>query len=172
MKRISNLLISASLACGVFALPMASLAGGDIYTWTDENGTKHFGERPPVGQRDFKMLKKGRITDEFDEDASKEKAATPTLSVQRKPAAEEKRSPVVRSQPAPDAEETALDERQTSLEEQVRKLNCEKARKRLKTLSERARFTTQNEKGETVVMSDEEVEEQRSQARKIASESC
>ena len=35
-------------------------AAGDVYTWTDDNGQRHFGDRPPAGARTEKTDVKAR----------------------------------------------------------------------------------------------------------------
>lgn len=56
-----KVVIRVLLAMGTF-LPL-SLAAQDIYQWTDEKGTIHFGQSPPQGAKDLQAKDRGKAND-------------------------------------------------------------------------------------------------------------
>lgn len=50
----------------VICLPLTAMAAGTVYTWTDENGTVHYADRPPADveakEIEFKGKKKTPVT--------------------------------------------------------------------------------------------------------------
>lgn len=177
MKHLTGKLAHALLISSAMTISTVTWSG-NIYTWTDENGTQHFGERPPNGVRDFTLLQKGRIGRDEPQDAE---ATSPSETTRPTGAAAKTTDSRTTNRPAPapqsqaqpgTSDKTDLDTRQASIEKQLKEVNCERARNRIKTLSESARFTTTNDQGETVTMTAEEVEAQRKQAQQVAADNC
>lgn len=167
MNRTPNLLICATIVCSSLILSPVSFSG-DIYTWTDENGTQHFGARPPNGVRDFTLLKKGRYEEQEAETGTSAPAAAAPAT--RSPERAEKE--VTEKPAASESGSASLQDEEAALNEQVRALNCKKARTVLKTLNENARVRVLNEKGEYEMLSPEQTDARRKDAEKIQAENC
>lgn len=167
MKCTPRMLLCTAISCVSMLLAPVAISG-DIYTWTDENGVKHFGARPPIGERNAKLLKKGRYVGEEEQAESQPAQSSP--AVKPKPSATDRKP--MKTEPAPVDESASLEARESSLEAQVKRLNCEKARSRLDTLNQGGRFRSTNEQGESIVLTEEEVQRQIEQAKQIAADSC
>lgn len=123
-----------------------------VYTWTDEQGVTHFGDRQPPGTR-AKTLNVRSGTSSGNGRSSPQKRLS-ELQEQQQKNAEQKQETVV---------ETA--------NRKQRVANCENARSNLKVIESNARIRIEDN-GQMRYLSPEEIAEQRSKLEKIAAENC
>ncbi len=76
MKTITVAFVLA-LALTVFGV---AVPNAEVYTWTDENGVKHFSDRPPA---DAKGAKPAFSTYEYDEAADKKRTETDSQELEK-----------------------------------------------------------------------------------------
>ncbi len=117
--------------------------GGKVYTWTDSKGVVHYGEHPPKDVQ--AKLVKTRT-------GYSEPTPTPSTTAQATP-----------QQGVTTAADTA------SLKDAER---CNKAQENLNILNSGAPVRTSNEKGERVIMSEEEKDKQRNIFQLIVNQAC
>ncbi len=116
--------------------------GGKVYTWTDSKGAIHYGEHPPKDVQ-AKLIK----TRTGHSDPTPIAPATPTTQP---------------STPITTAENTSLKDAD----------RCAKAKENLDILNSGAPIKTRNEKGDTVLMSDEEKDKQKNIFQLMINQAC
>lgn len=131
MKRLTISLPALLLALGLCGSPGALAAG--MYKWVDEQGNVHFSQNPPA-------------SGSYQEMTPPPTPATPAEDTNKQL---ERYREILK--PDPKAREEAAAAKQ---QEQLRRQNCETARKNLETYTAFRRFI--DAKGELVVLTDEE----------------
>jgi hypothetical protein len=137
-------------------LAAGSTAMGQIYKWTDEEGNVHFGDKP-AGEDSEKVAIQSRRTN-----AERVQADVQARADAAAKAAEEEAT----AAPAgPTAEEL-----QARLDERAKK--CETYRERLRNFVQSRRIYREDENGERVYMSEEEMQAAREQVENQVQEYC
>jgi hypothetical protein len=151
-----------TLACGCL-LVMPAL--GDLYKWTDAEGTVHYSDQPPPPNVKQPITVKPRSP------------ATPTAA----PAAEGTPAAAPKTYVEQDAEfnrrrveaaEREAAEKKAAMEAAEKMKNCEAAKTRLAGLQSGARVSRYNEKGEIVYVSDAEIAQETVRAKQAADSWC
>ncbi len=159
---ISNCTLHGSVVGLMFALCLLlacnSALAGDVYRWTDANGTVHFGEHPPQG------VKASRLS------TSTGKRSTRGAS----PKAEEEAEAASSGAPTAEAEQPEAQPTVAAKPPKPKKNKeiCERARYNYTTLSERARIRQKDENGEESYMTEEQKKEQKKAAKKAIDDYC
>ncbi len=129
----------------------------DIYKWTDENGTVHYGDRPTG-------------------DASEQRLAmtyqrSTAGSVERQVKAHNDRMAARdEAQAAAGAEAQEADEARAEAE--AKQQRCEKYRSQLETMLQARRLYREDENGERQYLDDEQRQEARTKAEELIAENC
>ncbi|QEI11334.1 DUF4124 domain-containing protein [Cellvibrio japonicus] len=132
------------LACCIASLLSTAVLAAKVYTWKDENGVTHYGERPPK-EANAKMVR--ARTGHSDSVAGE--AAPSTGS-----------EPVTAEQPP-------------SMQQQLKDPErCEIARKNLETLNSNARIKMPDADGNTRFLTEDERQEKFDEMEKAIEESC
>ena len=149
---------SIALSCAVVALTLASGAmANEIYKWTDENGTVHYGDRPSGAATEQRLAMSYRRTDSGSVDKRVQ------ARVEAKTAREEARADA-------DAAEKEAEENAAIAAERERK--CERSRTRLETYLQSRRLYRTDDNGERVYLDDEQRSEARRKAEEQVAEFC
>ena len=137
------------LAC---ALAASTAAFGQLYKWVDKDGKVTYSDQPPPAQQSKQLnLSTGqpsapvRSAVEMDKEIEKGRAE-----------AREK------------AKVAAEKERKAEVDEQ----NCKAARAYLKTVESGVRVSTVDDKGDQVILDDEQIAAERAKAQKAVAEAC
>lgn len=150
MKRLRSSAILAALAVLVAAAP--AVQGGDIYTWTDEEGVVHYGDRPSGAGTE-------RVIHLASESTSPAPAPAPAAAA---PAAD----------PAAAPETKELTEAEKRAREQERAKQCEMYKERLQTYLTSRRLYRQGENGERIYLNEEETLAARAKVQEKIVEFC
>jgi hypothetical protein len=153
MNRHRSTAVLAALAALVVAAPAA--LGGDVYTWTDENGVVHYGDRP-TGVPSERVIH-----------VATERSPAPRTPA---PAPRSQAAPATAAAATPATEELSEEERRAQEKERAEK--CEAAKQRLQTYLTARRLYRQDENGERVYLSDEEILAARAKAQEQIVELC
>ncbi len=137
------------LAC---ALAASTAAFGQLYKWVDKDGKVTYSDQPPPAQQSKQLnLSTGQpsapVRSAVDKDKEIEKGRTE---------AREK------------AKVAAEKERKAEVDEQ----NCKSARAYLKTVESGVRVSTVDDKGDQVILDDEQIAAERVKAQKAVAEAC
>ncbi len=137
------------LAC---ALAASTAAFGQLYKWVDKDGKVTYSDQPPPAQQSKQLnLSTGqpsapaRSAVEMDKEIEKGRAE-----------AREK------------AKVAAEKERKAEVDEQ----NCKSARAYLKTVESGVRVSTVDDKGDQVILDDDQIAAERAKAQKAVAEAC
>ncbi len=140
--KFSRVLMISGILLASISLTCAA-KGGKVYTWTDSKGVIHYGEHPPKDVQ-AKLIKTRTGHSEPTPMPSTNTQATPQPGV-------------------PATTDTA------SLKDPDR---CSKAQENLDILNSGAPIKMKNEKGESVIMSEEEKDKQKNIFQLIANQAC
>ena len=147
-----------ALLCAVMAMTLASGAtANEIYKWTDENGTVHYGDRPSGASTEERLAMTYTRTDD--------------AAVQQRVQARVEATTARR-----EAQSAAAEAAQKAAEEETlaaeRAQRCDKARARLETYLQSQRLYRTDENGERVYLDDTERETARQKAEEQITEYC
>jgi hypothetical protein len=137
-------------------LAMAGTASGQIYKWTDEDGNVHFTDKPVAEEAERVAIQSKRT------DAAKVQAQVQARADAAAKAAEEEAA----ATPQGPTEE----ELQARLEERAKK--CATYRERLQRFVQSRRIYREDEAGERVYLSEEEMQEAREKVENQVQEYC
>ncbi len=147
-----------ALFCAVMAMTVASGAmANEIYKWTDENGTVHYGDRPSGASTEERLAMTYTRTDN---------AAVQQRVQARVDATTARRE--ARSVAAASQEEAAEQEAMAA----ERAQQCDRARARLETYLQSQRLYRTDENGERVYLDDAQRENARQKAEEQITEYC
>ena len=147
-----------ALLCAVTAMTVAGGAmANEIYKWTDENGTVHYGDRPSGAATEERLAMTFTRTDNA---AVQQRVQT---RVDATAAREEARSAAAKAQ-----EEAAEQEAEAA----ARADRCDKARARLEQYLQSQRLYRMDENGERVYLDDAQLETARQKAEEQITEHC
>lgn len=147
-----------ALSCAVMALTLASGAmANEIYKWTDENGSIHYGDRPSGAATEERLAMSYSRTNS----GSVKKRVQ--ARVEATSAREEARAEA-------DAAEKEAEENAAIAAERDRK--CERSRTRLETYLQSRRLYRTDDSGERVYLDDEQRSEARRKAEEQVAEFC
>lgn len=154
MSIVSCTRLAAAAICLVASCAFAS----DIYKWTDEDGTVHYGDRPAAGSERLDIV--SRPTDPEAAKASYERfvAAEP-----EQPASEEAAQP---------AEEPSLTRAERIQQRQELAEKCADARERLQRHLVARRIYRVNDAGERVYLDDAQTQAAKEKAQQKVDEFC
>lgn len=133
----------------------ANALAGEIYKWTDENGTVHFGDRPPIGQQAQTIETPEVIPPDNDEAESEPEtpdAVPAEAAIDTAPGEEE---PVQLSAAQALREKWANDKKDRDELQAEIEIMCQKHSKRLGQMEPARRVYYTNEQGESVRMDDD-----------------
>jgi hypothetical protein len=147
MRKILTLAVSVLIAS-------SALAGGDIYRWKDDNGTWHYSDQPHPGAQ---LVRRG------DRAVNTDVASTTATPPASSPTAETSGSLPVSDAVAAEVRQEAA----TAKSEQ-----CKKAEEVYQKSVQARRITKKDEKGNTVYLSDAEIDAARLQARSVRDVAC
>lgn len=147
-----------ALLCAAMAMTVASGAmANEIYKWTDENGTVHYGDRPSGASTEERLAMTYSRTNN---------AAVQQRVQARVDATAARRE--ARNAAAEAAEEAAEQEATAAERAQA----CERARARLETYLQSQRLYRTDENGERVYLDDAQRENARQKAEEQITEHC
>ena len=147
-----------ALLCAVTAMTIASGAmANEIYKWTDENGTVHYGDRPSGASTEERLAMTYTRTDNA---AVQQRVQA---RVEATTARREARSAVA------EAEEEAAEKEAMAAERAER---CDKARARLEGYLQSQRLYRMDDNGERVYLDDTQRENARQKAEEQITEYC
>ena len=147
-----------ALLCAVTAMTVAGGAmANEIYKWTDENGTVHYGDRPSGAATEERLAMTFTRTDNA---AVQQRVQA---RVDATAAREEARSAAAKAQ-----EEAAEQEAEAA----ARADRCDKARARLEQYLQSQRLYRMDENGERVYLDDAQLETARQKAEEQITEHC
>ena len=144
MRKILTLAVSVLIAS-------SALAGGDIYRWKDDSGTWHFSDQPHPGAE---LVRRG------------DRAVNPAVES----AAPAPSSTTEASAPLPVSDAVAAQVRQEAAAAKTDQ--CKKADEAYQKAVQARRITRTDEKGNTVYLSDAEIDALRLQARSVRDVAC
>ncbi len=133
----------------ILTLLIVGLAEAEIYTWTDENGKKHFGDKPPVhgAARKVETKNPNIIAPDGNADSAGERSAPVARDAFRMPLRDAKApyrfvmtSALIEHQPVDQLAEITLNEQRSKFYIHVKFLNVEKG----KTYTYRSRVLDAN----------------------------
>ena len=142
-------------ALAVIALFVATAAGAQVYEWTDERGTTHYSDKPPVGTT---PVKKSGAPDSSAPSSSPQKTTADRDLEFRK-----------RQKDAQESAEKAKKEQTASAD---KKENCENARRLLEALESGERIALRDDKGERYYMDDSQRQQESAKARQAIQSNC
>ena len=148
------------LLAGIAALALTASAGSlasEIYKWTDEDGTVHYGDRPT-----------GELTEQRMALTYQRSSAT---SVQRQVDAMADRQ-ASREESRKSADLDAQQAAEAAAEAEAKAERCERYRAQLKTMLEARRLYREDENGERDYLDGEQREEARQRAEDLIAENC
>lgn len=138
----------------LLAIIPAGTSSAPVYTWTDNNGVTHFGDRQPTGSTAERVnVRSGTASDAV---ADRQNPQTRLQNAQQRQANETELS-----------EETAVQKARR----QQRAANCETARSNLDVIDRNARIRVE-ENGEQRYLSEQEIADKRIEFERIAEENC
>lgn len=147
-----------ALLCAVTAMTVAGGAmANEIYKWTDENGTVHYGDRPSGAATEERLALTFTRTDNA---AVQQRVQA---RVEATAAREEARTA------AAQAQEKAAEKEAEAAERAER---CDKARARLERYLQSQRLYRMDENGERVYLDDTQLENERQKAEEQITEYC
>ena len=166
-----------SLAMGLaLCLPLclALPATAEMYKWVDSNGKTQYSDKPPPGSIKSEKLRepapapgataasegKGGAAKDAAKDAGK---AGPKTAAEQEQAFRKRKLDAAKTQE--EAEKKQADERE-------RAENCKRAKAALANIEIGGRQTRIDEKGERVVMDEQQIAQEASRARQIAAAAC
>lgn len=141
-----------TIATAIFATASISTTvhAGNVYKWTDENGTIHYGDKRPEGMP-TEVLKV----------ESKSSALRPSLKQQINNLEEKEKQERLVQQEQNKAKEVA----------ENKNLRCNQARNNLQTIENNARIRIE-ENGELRYMTPEEIAKKKEDMKKVIAEAC
>ena len=137
------------LAC---ALAASTAAFGQLYKWVDKDGKVTYSDQPPPAQQSKQL------------NLSTGQPSAPVRSAVEKDKEIEKGRAEAREK----AKVAADKERKAEVDEQ----NCKSARAYLKTVESGVRVSTVDDKGEQVILDDDQIAAERAKAQKAVAEAC
>lgn len=143
MKRI--LVLACALAASTAAL-------GQLYKWVDKDGKVTYSDQPPPAQQSKQLNLNTGV------------ASPPTRSAIERDKEIEKGRVEAREK----AKVASEKERKSEIDQQ----NCKAARAYLKTVESGVRVSTMDDKGEQVILDDEQIAAERVKAQKAVDEAC
>ena len=147
-----------ALLCAITAMTVAGGAmANEIYKWTDENGTVHYGDRPSGAATEERLALTFTRTDNA---AVQQRVQA---RVEATAAREEARTA------AAQAQEKAAEKEAEAAERAER---CDKARARLERYLQSQRLYRMDENGERVYLDDTQLENERQKAEEQITEYC
>ena len=154
MKRLRSSAVLAALAALLTAAP--AVQGSDIYTWTDEDGVVHYGDRPS-----------GATAERVLHLASESTSPAPTPPAASAPPAA---APAANAAAAPEKKE--LTEAEQRAAEQERAKQCEMYKERLHTYLTSRRLYREGENGERIYLNEDETLAARAKVQEKIVEFC
>ena len=151
---------SRRILVGFAALALTASAGtmaSEIYKWTDEDGTVHYGDRPSGAATEQRLA----LTYQRTTGASVERQVQ--AQADRLAARQESRA-------AADAE--AQQAAEAAAEEEARAKRCEQYRAQLQTMLQARRLYREDDDGERVYLDDDQRAEARTRAEELIAETC
>lgn len=143
MKRI--LVLACALAASTAAL-------GQLYKWVDKDGKVTYSDQPPPAQQSKQLNLNTGV------------ASPPTRSAIERDKEIEKGRVEAREK----AKVASEKERKSEIDQQ----NCKAARAYLKTVESGVRVSTMDDKGEQVILDDDQIAAERVKAQKAVDEAC
>mgnify|MGYP001488052409 CR=1 FL=1 len=137
------------LAC---ALAASTAAFGQLYKWVDKDGKVTYSDQPPPAQQSKQLNLNTGV------------ASPPTRSAIERDKEIEKGRVEAREK----AKVASEKERKSEIDQQ----NCRAARAYLKTVESGVRVSTMDDKGEQVILDDEQIAAERVKAQKAVDEAC
>lgn len=137
------------LAC---ALAASTAAFGQLYKWVDKDGKVTYSDQPPPAQQSKQLNLNMGV------------ASPPTRSAIERDKEIEKGRVEAREK----AKVASEKERKSEIDQQ----NCKAARAYLKTVESGVRVSTMDDKGEQVILDDEQIAAERVKAQKAVDEAC
>ena len=137
------------LAC---ALAASTAAFGQLYKWVDKDGKVTYSDQPPPAQQSKQLNLNTGV------------ASPPTRSAIERDKEIEKGRVESREK----AKVASEKERKSEIDQQ----NCRAARAYLKTVESGVRVSTMDDKGEQVILDDEQIAAERVKAQKAVDEAC
>jgi Domain of unknown function (DUF4124) len=137
------------LAC---ALAASTAAFGQLYKWVDKDGKVTYSDQPPPAQQSKQLNLNTGV------------ASPPTRSAIERDKEIEKGRVEAREK----AKVAGEKERKSEIDQQ----NCKAARAYLKTVESGVRVSTMDDKGEQVILDDEQIAAERVKAQKAVDEAC
>lgn len=137
------------LAC---ALAASTAAFGQLYKWVDKDGKVTYSDQPPPAQQSKQLNLNTGV------------ASPPTRSAIERDKEIEKGRAEAREKSKVASEK----ERKSEIDQQ----NCKAARAYLKTVESGVRVSTMDDKGEQVILDDEQIAAERVKAQKAVDEAC
>jgi len=137
------------LAC---ALAASTAAFGQLYKWVDKDGKVHYSDQPPPAQQSKQLNLNTGV------------ASPPARSAIERDKEIEKGRVEAREK----AKVASEKERKSEIDQQ----NCKAARAYLKTVESGVRVSTMDDKGEQVILDDEQIAAERVKAQKAVDEAC
>ena len=147
-----------ALAIGI-SIASATAVASEIYRWTDEDGTVHYGDRPSGEADEQRVAIDSRPTD----NAAVQQRYDEHFSQQ---------SDESESQDSDEEEERRPTRAERRAEAAQRQADCERYRAQLERYESSRRLYREQENGERYWMDDNEIEEIRVQARALVAETC
>lgn len=142
---------TTTLALLLCLLPLS--AAGEVYKWIDDDGTVHYGQKPPAGQQ--------------------AETVKPQSSVDTEAARESFRQ---RQEELQSRDEQRAEKKKTEAEEEkkaaARKERCQAAKRALEQMQTQNRIQYINDEGERAYMSEEQRQEREKQAREMKEKHC
>lgn len=137
------------LAC---ALAASTAAFGQLYKWVDKDGKVTYSDQPPPAQQSKQLNLNTGV------------ASPPTRSAIERDKEIEKGRVEAREK----AKVASEKERKSEIDQQ----NCKAARAYLKTVESGVRVSTMDDKGEQVILDDEQIAAERVKAQRAVDEAC
>ena len=137
------------LACVLAATPAAM---AQLYKWVDKDGRTVYSDQPPPSQQS-KQLNLG----------TGQPAAAPRSALDRDKELEKTRQAAKQKSQATE---------QADLKAEIERENCRRASANLHSLSSDGRVAMYDEKGERVILDDEQIAAERAKAQKAIDEAC
>jgi hypothetical protein len=153
---------AASRAAGLLAGLCLTLPGlaqeASVFKWVDAQGVTHYSDQPPANSTAQEMTIKYRKPDRSN------------LQARAKAPADGRATPTADTAPPVDSDDPAEADRQKVLAE--RQASCQQARDRVAKYSAAQRLYKPGPNGERVYLSDEELDAERSDAKRAVDEYC
>ena len=137
------------LAC---ALAASTAAFGQLYKWVDKDGKVTYSDQPPPAQQSKQLNLNTGVA-----------SPPPRSAIER-----DKEIEKGRVEAREKAKVASEKERKSEIDQQ----NCKAARAYLKTVESGVRVSTMDDKGEQVILDDEQIAAERVKAQKAVDEAC